>query len=1234
MSVLFDKKIYLFLITVFLFCLSPALLSAQEAGEEAAEKGGNENILLSPVFPESEEGLVFIEGEAAVSTNFAVSPVYNYGASSFRSLQLIQRNAPYGGQAYFAEYAFYVEEEGDYSFWYGGTPPGPQDTVYPSFASPFRYILDGAEAVPVYRENLEVVEAYTPAYYWMQVTELHLTEGVHRLRIEVPEKRRYDGQYYFFMDAFFFLRQDRMEDDLALAPPVFPRDRTNRSIDNPFQSISYYEKAIKEDPGNSSSYVVLSMIYSLIGDYINAIKNLNKAVSLDPTDPYPLLLTAKNRIWNGEISEGLSAYKQLLAMAPDNAAYWAEAGKVAAWTGNYRESIEFFTKGLENFPDDLNLKVNLGLTYLWMARSDDADTQFAEAEQSAAGSHTRAMALGDIHSVNGYPEYAVNIYNRTLDEFPEYLDTYLSLEESYRLLGEDEKAEAIIRKVYDSFEESAELSSYMNVYEEKKNMKNGILQDYIDALEEQPDNVALRQLLSQTYFWNGMQEEAVDHYLRILINKLYISMREFDDKAEDILALMDRMSRYRYQYQQLTEASAKGVRELETLQKAYEKAQASAAKKPDEKALAEKADQAGRDWSKAYDEYRLWVDRLYNLENDGETLDREWSSLKATEEEEEEVFRQLLGDAEWSWDRFFTQSELRKVRRNEPFLADYILSRLALFEGRSREAAAYLDRDIFDNDPAAAYGRYEAFLWGMDEEKRSDVWADEADTLTLYRQHLFDMEATAWQESESSGLIVPTAEESHALMQELDERHQELKEGAEDVEKRSSKMRKTLDRKLVRQIYYFEQDTYLLRYSLGDYYLEMEENLKAVRQYERVLAMEPGNISANYKLGIVSQRYGDWSRAMEQYKKVYYQNPRYENASYYYNQLARQNADIVSITGQNLTDSLKTTYELNADYDTKINSNMAWGLSYDLQIDRKYRTWNNRDEDKDDEGSQFKLHTLSGRVSYTINKWDLILTPVVGVFLSNSVFGEDMNDVDGVVKTSDITGELTVEPLLGLEADWKWNFLDLNGSYFYKVEEESVYPENSLTNSHFMSLNANTYFPLEQYYDWGPVTTRSYGEYEILDSEQKWQFFQEGAIGYVLARAPLVRLRANAVFNYEDGSEPDTVVTDFYLPDGIIEMKGGLQASVNFHNETYSEALEFSLFAGAGSYLTDVIDGDDPTSSVKVEGLFSVFYVKETMTLFLNVGGNQTYLDGSDLNFWEFSATLGGRFAVPSLLTN
>ncbi|MBF9016440.1 MULTISPECIES: tetratricopeptide repeat protein [unclassified Oceanispirochaeta] len=1236
----------------FLYLFQPQLVTSQEdpgTAIEGAEDTGEvdstaekrpEDIKLTPVYPNSEEGLIFLEGESAVSTNFATSAVYNYGASGYKSLQLIQQNAPYGGQAYFAEYAFYVEEEGDYAFWYGGTPPGPEDTVFPSFSSTFRYVLDGAEAVPVFREDVAVVEAYTPSYYWMEVEELHLTKGVHRIRFEVPDKRRYDGRYYFFIDAFFFLRQDLMEEELTLVPAVFPKNRTDRSIDNPFQSISYYEKAIKEDPGNKNAYIILSMVYSLLGDYINSIKNLNKAVSLDPEDPYPLLLTAKNRIWNGEVTEGLTVYRQLLNIAPDNAAYWAEAGKVAAWTGNYRESIEFFTQGLEQFPDDLNLQVNLGLTYLWMARSDDADTVFKEAEESA-GTHDKVMDLGGIHSVNGYPQYAENIYLNEIESSPEYLETYLALESSYRQMGDTKKAEQIIARIYETFEESPELSEYMKVHDEKINMKDGILQDYIDALAEQPDNIPLRQLLSQTYFWNGLREEAVDHSLRILINKLYVSMKEFDSKSMELLSLMDRMSQFREQFQQIQEAYLLGGKELTLAKSTYEKAIAAQEKKADDPLLMEKADAATKAYIDAFDNYSTWSFRMMGLDSDKQDLMEELSLILDKEKGDEDIFRQLLGESEWSWDRYFTQSELRQVHRDEPFLAGYILSRLALFSRKTGEAGRYLESNLFKDDPAASYGLFESYLWSMNKEKRESMWEEKSDVLTLYRQHLFDMEAVAWANPESQGYMVPTAEESDALIQEMQDRVSTLRSESEELTDSLGSMYKALDQQLVRQIYYYEQDTYLLRYSLGEYYLDMEQNIKAVRQFERVLAMDPWNISANYKLGIVSQRAGDWSRAMDQYKKVYYQNPGYENAAYYYNQLARQNADSVSVSAQNITDTTRINYRGIANYQTKINTWLGWGLTYKLDMDRKYKVINPIDDPDLNSPSEFKMHSFEIDVPFTISNWNLTITPMGGFYLGNASYSEGVitTDWQDITTPGDLASEIIIKPLAGLSANWKWNFLDTSMGYRYQLERESMFPDKSLTRSHFINLNAATYFPLENSYDWGPVITRTYGQFEFLnntnsdtDRNVKGQVIQEASLGVVVARKPLFRLTANGMFNLEDGSESD--IQDYYLPSGVLEAKGGLRATLNFHNETYTENIELSLYGAAGGYWVNVWGEEEMAQSLKAESYFGLYYVKETMTLFLNVGGSSTFKNAKDLNFWEFSAMVGAKVNVPSLLTN
>ena len=1221
-----------FLITGFLFfyiLLFSSTLTAQENAEEQETEALPEvpEVKLTPIFPDSEEGLIYIEGEDAVSTNFATAPIYNYGASAYRSLQLIQQNAPYGGKSYYAEYAFYVEEEGDYLFWYGGTPPGPREDVFPSYASPFKYILDDKEAVPVYREDLSVVEAYTPSYYWMEVGKITLSKGVHKLRVEVSDKRRYDGQYYFFMDAFFFLREDRMEEELVLVPDVFPENRLDRSIDNPFQSIAYYENMIKENPGNKGAYIVVSMIYSLLGDYINAIKNLNSAVNLDPEDPYPLLLMAKNRIWNGEVTAGLTLYKQLVILAPDNTAYWAEAGKVAAWTGNYRDSIDFFTRGLEKFPEDLNLKVNLGLTYLWMSRSGEAETVFSEAEENSLGSHDRAMKLGNIHSLNGYPQFAVDIYKKEIAQSPEYLETYLNLEKAYRDTGERDKAEELISLIYDSFEESSAFSSYMNVYEEKLQMKQDILDGYRKALDENPDNINLRQELAQTYFWNGLKEEAVDESLRILVNKMFHVFKDFDSKAEDLLTLKDKLSYTMGRYRKIMDAYGDASKQLSSVQSAYKKAEAAVQKKPEDTELAARLDEQFLVYADAYNMAQVWMDRLADQESVLEDLKDNWESLSAAEEEDEELFRQLMGDLDWSWDRSFTKMELRQVQRDEPFLAGYILGRLALFEGRMEEAARILSTDAFEDSPFARYGLYEAFLWQNNNEQQEKMWADEADVLTLYRQHLFDLEATDWSEP-GAGSFLPSDDEVASLTGFMNQRIKEFDTDREELDKLAGQIGKAMDKKLNRSIYYLEQETYMLRFELGDYYLEMEENLKASRQFDRVLAMDPWNISANYKLGIVSQRYGNWYRAMHQYEKVYLQNPLYENAAYYYNQLARANADYVHVTAQNILDPSCIAYTGTAEYSSKVNNWLGWGLNYQLDIDRQYRTYGSEDP------SSFKLHTATFDLPVQLPAWNLELTPFGGVHMSNAFFGSDFGfNPYKPVSVEDNLIALTSSFTGGLGLGWSYDFLTVDLEYKYALEEDSLYYGRNLTNGHGVQLNANTYFPVQSDDKIGPVTTRTFGSLKILQSEdvsgtnQIRQVVQEVSAGYLVSQKPSVRLTLNGQFNYEDSL--DTGLTDYYAPDEVYEVKGGLRGTLGVHNAQYTESAEISLWGSGGSYWSA---GGDP--SLKVEGQFSAYYVKETMMLYLLVGGYGTFDEGlaEDPLFWELSATLGCRINVPSLL--
>lgn len=546
------EKLILFAI-LLCFCTSFFVFGQQSEADLSPVEGGAEveellpeaeDKRLEPVFPLENPGIIHLEAEDAVSTNFAKEPTLNYSASRFRTLQLNRYTGLYGGAAFFAEYVIYVEKPGEYEMWYGGTPPGPEEDLFPSYASPFSYRVDDDPPTPVYRENVNVVDGYTPGYYWVKVGPIVLEAGIHTIRFEISEKRRFDGKYFFYLDSLFFLdRETAFQEKLPL-PDLFPVDLDNTLLDEPFRSINDYQYLISVEPNNVWLYIEFSLIYSMLGDYLNALKNLNRATLIDPDNTYVALLTAKNRIWKGDAEEGLKAYQRLLELDTSQRDIWAEAGKVAAWISRYNDSIQFFNNGLSRFPGDLNLTVNLGLTFLWNSQEAQAEEQFRAAERIASESADRIEELGNIYLVNGYPQKALDLFKNSIRDFPEVLSLYLNLESAYAEVGRTEDAEKVHTQISDRFVPSDKLSSYLETFSIKQGLKEEVISGFQRALAEEPDNLELRDVLVQTYFWNGLRKRAIEEYLNILTNHAYRHFIDFDKRSMDLMELIDTLYLY------------------------------------------------------------------------------------------------------------------------------------------------------------------------------------------------------------------------------------------------------------------------------------------------------------------------------------------------------------------------------------------------------------------------------------------------------------------------------------------------------------------------------------------------------------------------------------------------------------------------------------------------------------------------------------------------------------------
>jgi len=508
-------------------------------GEVPAESG--QTVKVKPVLPQTGSSIIFIEGEDAVATNFNREPILNYSCSGYRTLQLNQATGLQGDSAYYADYVFYVEEDGIYELWYGGTPPGNKDELLPSFSSPFRYILDSYYEYDVYREDVNVVSGYAPAYYWNYVSELTLSGGEHRITFEVPMRRSFDNKFVFYMDNFFLVKKvDGVRILEGRIPEIFPVDMDDRSIDNPFKSIEDYEILIRDNPEQSGNYIEISMIYSLIGDYLSSLKNLRKAILLEPDDPDIMLLIGKNLIWKGAYQDGLYVYSDLLKLVPERIDYWTEAGKVAAWTGQYDTSKEFFEEGIELYPDNLNLQANLGITHLWSGELAASEKQFKLVKELAGNDLDLNKELAEIFEVNGYSDKAVEIYKMIVELYPEDLETRFLLENAYIRNNQKEKIKDVRKNTAEAYETSSEFEKVLQVFYNKQVMKDKVIFDYEEELANDPDNLSLRKTLAEIYFWNGDKKKAIAEYLNILTNYTYLNVRDTEKNVVQFYEIIDR----------------------------------------------------------------------------------------------------------------------------------------------------------------------------------------------------------------------------------------------------------------------------------------------------------------------------------------------------------------------------------------------------------------------------------------------------------------------------------------------------------------------------------------------------------------------------------------------------------------------------------------------------------------------------------------------------------------------
>ncbi len=1219
------KKIIVLLVVLLLIS---GVASAQNENEITKEEAVPAE-KIKPVLPQTGSSIIFIEGEDAVATNFNREPILNYSCSGYETLQLNQATGLQGDSVYYADYVFYVEEDSDYEFWYGGTPPGNKDELVPSFSSPFHYKLDSFYEYDVYREDVNVVGGYAPAYYWNYVSDITLSRGEHRITFEVPVRRSFDSKFFFYLDNFFLVKKVDgarvIEGDI---PPVFPTDMNNRFMDAPFRSIEDYEISIRDNPEESRNYIEISMIYSLIGDYLSSLKNLRKALLLEPDDPDILLLTAKNYIWKGSYSDGLYQYRDLLQLVPEKIDVWTEAGKVAAWIGQYETSIEFFSEGAELYPENLSLQANLGITYLWSGDSFAAEKQFKLVNNLAGDDLLLNKELAGIFEVNGYPDKSIEIYNKVIDLYPGDLETRFLLEDAYIQNNQRNKIESLRKNTAEIYETSPGFEKVVQTFYNKQVMKEKVIADYEEELNNDPDNLILRKTLAEIYFWNGDKKKAINEYLNILTNYTYRNLRETEKSEVQYYEIIDRNYALLHFLNKVPSYLSNSVRELNTDLVNYNKALSSLTtlEKKNEAAKAKGNESDFEAVLSLEEKIRVSEDVLaariaakasfvekYQFLIDQFSDDTEYLLRILTEETAvTETFNKLTKGSSWNWDRTGMIKELEAGYKNGLDLAAYVIGRIYQSEGDLDKAATYLDtviksEIILEDAPFAAF---QNSLWLGNNEKRSEIYTNYTDGIVSYDGYLYDLvdflDYLNLKDDEIFGFL---SDDPVGSVKTISDDFSKIKYGLSEVQSNVKKniisIHRILEEKMFQGFYRLAEQTYLIRNELGDFYQNEKMFPEAIEQYRQVLAIDPWNLSAKYKLGQVYHWNGNWEKALDLYEEVYNEDPVFGNVTLFYNQLAREHADTFDFVGTTYADNQKMIFESDVSYNTSINGIFSLGFNYNVSNNRDFINNNT-----------YLLHNLSIQLPMDLSLF--ILSPEGGVYAQSDLINNTFSDTPGM---DDFLGEYNVYPFGGVSASIRTGPFGIYGTYQYGWEEESLETGRSAVSYQKGEISAQVDFNYTQI----PVLKETSSLISGFG-----RFVEDGNIVYggsfellnevKINRNPDISLNFSGRLIYEDSANGST--DDYWAPSDSLSAGGGMEAAaaVNLSDKVIV-GDKFSLRA---DYFSDTLDsGVDFTFGNIFE------YGNGNFGGYIKLEG--TIRDSMD--YWSMSLSIGSSASLPELLS-
>jgi tetratricopeptide (TPR) repeat protein len=187
--------------------------------------------------------------------------------------------------------------------------------------------------------------------------------------------------------------------------------------------------------------------FAFDSNYDAAIENYNKALELNPGNPYTYNYLGIAFQKKGEPDTAVAYFKKALEFDPGFNLAHVNIGNVFTETGRFDEAKAWYRKAIRLNPGFAPAYKNLGVAFQDSGRYDEAIENYREAIELDPGYADAYRHLGLAFRRKGDYDTAIENYREALQLKPDDAETYFNMGIAFQFKGDDERAIEIYRKV-------------------------------------------------------------------------------------------------------------------------------------------------------------------------------------------------------------------------------------------------------------------------------------------------------------------------------------------------------------------------------------------------------------------------------------------------------------------------------------------------------------------------------------------------------------------------------------------------------------------------------------------------------------------------------------------------------------------------------------------------------------------------------------------------------------------